>query len=66
MRGAFFIIILITMLIVGILVIKDYHSPSSTDSDQTKKVYIEKTEEAVKTANKATNRIKQAAESLND
>ncbi|MCK5097062.1 MAG: hypothetical protein KAR45_03125 [Desulfobacteraceae bacterium] len=66
MRGALIIIVLITMLIVGILVIKDYHTASSTNSKETKKVYIDKTKQAVKAAEQATNRIKQAAENLND
>ena len=66
MRGALFIIILITMLIVGMLVIKDYHTTSSTNSEKTKKVYIDKTKQAVKTAEQATDKIKQAAVELND
>ena len=70
MRGALLIIILITMLVVGMLVIKDYHTASSTNSstnfEKTKKAYIDKTKQAVKTAEQTTDTIKQAAKNLNN
>ncbi len=66
MRGALFIVVLIAMLIVGILVIKDYNAGPSGNTRQTKKVYVDKAEQAAKTANKVTNKtvniIKQTAE----
>ena len=56
MRGAFIIIILIAMLIVGILVIKDMKTESVDGLN--KKEVIEKAEKTAKEAEKAMDRVK--------
>jgi len=56
MRGAFIIITLIAMLIVGILVIKDMKTESVDGLD--KKEVIKKAERTAKEAEKALDRVK--------
>lgn len=56
MRGALLVVVAITLLIVGILVIKNMQ-PSSTD-DLSKKEIIEKAEKTAENAEKAINKIK--------
>lgn len=57
MKGALIIIILITLLIIGILMIKNYNSGVTKDS-VIKKEAIEMTKEIAEKANKATQKIK--------
>jgi uncharacterized protein (UPF0333 family) len=57
MRGAFIIIIMITLLIVGILVIKNY-STGVIEDTATKREAINMSKEAAEKANKATQKIK--------
>jgi hypothetical protein len=66
MRGISIIILLITMLIVGMLVIKNYHSIPAIETEKTQKVYIEKTNKAVKSAKESTNKVKKTVENLNN
>jgi len=64
MRGAFIIITLIAMLIVGILVIKDMKTESVDGLN--KKEVIEKAEKAAKTAEKSLDRIKDLTKKATD
>ncbi len=64
MRGAFIIVTVVTLLIVGILVIKNYNSgPSGT---ATKREAIEKGKEAAEKANKAMQKIKDTNKKLTE
>lgn len=56
MRGAFIIITLIAMLIVGILVIKEMQTESADGLN--KKEVIEKAEKTVKEAEKSMDKVK--------
>ena len=57
MKGAFIIIIMITLLIVGTLVIKNYNTGATKDT-ATKKEAIDMSKEAAEKANKAAQKIK--------
>ena len=57
MKGAFIIIIMITLLIVGILVIKNYNT-GFTEGTATKREAIDMSKEAAKKANEAAQKIK--------
>ena len=57
MKGAFIIVIVITLLIVGILVIKEYNT-GVTEDTATKKEAIDMSKEAAEQANKAAQKIK--------
>ncbi len=52
MKGAFIIVIVITMLIVGIMVIKNYNT-GVTEDTATKREAIDMSKEAAEKANKA-------------
>jgi len=54
------------MLIVGMLVIKNYHSTPAIGTGESQKVYIEKTKKAVNSVEKSTSKIKKDIESLNN
>ncbi len=56
MKGAFIIIIMITLLIVGILVIKNYNT--GVDDTATKREAIDISKEAAEKANEAAQKIK--------
>ncbi len=62
MRGAFFIVILIAMLIVGILVVKDMKTETVDGVERSKAV--EKAEDAAKQAEEAMDRIKETAKNI--
>ncbi len=66
MRGVSIIILLIVMLIIGMLVIKNYHSTSAIETEDSQKVYIEKTKKAVNSLEESTNKIKKTVENLNN
>ena len=57
MKGAFIIIIMITLLIVGILVIKNYNT-GFTEDTATKREAIDMSKDAAEKANEATQKIK--------
>jgi len=57
MRGAFIIIVVITLLIVGILVLKNYNTGVTKDT-ATKREAIDMSKEAAEKANKAAQKIK--------
>jgi len=57
MKGAFIIVIVITLLIVGILVIKNYNTVVTEDT-ATKREAIDMSKEAAEKANKAVQKIK--------
>ncbi|MBW2563914.1 MAG: hypothetical protein JRE29_07760 [Deltaproteobacteria bacterium] len=57
MRGLFIIITAITLLIVGILVIKNYNT-GVTEDTATKREAIDMSKEAAEKANKAAQKIK--------
>ena len=57
MKGAFIIVIMITLLIVGILVIKNYNTGVTADT-ATKREAIDMSKEAVEKANRAAQKIK--------
>ncbi len=61
MRGVFFIVILIAMLIVGILTIKDMKT--ETDGVAREKA-VEKAEDATKQAEEAMERIKKTVKNI--
>ncbi len=62
MRGAFFIVILIAMLIVGILTIKDMKT--ETEEGVTREKSVEKAEEAARQVEEAMDRIKKSAKNV--
>jgi len=62
MRGSFFIVILIAMLIVGILTIKNMKT--ETADGVTREKAVEKAEEAAKQAEEAMDRIKDSAKNI--
>jgi len=62
MRGAFFIVILIAMLIVGILVVKDMKTETVDGVERSKA--IEKAEDAAKQAEEAMDQIKKSAKNI--
>ncbi len=57
MRGAFIFVIVITLLIFGILVIKNYNTGVTVDT-ATKREAIDMSKEAAEEANKAAQKIK--------
>lgn len=57
MKGVFIIVIMITLLIVGILVIKNYNTGVTKDT-ATKREAIDMSKEAAEKANKAAQKIK--------
>ena len=57
MKGAFIIITVITLLIIGILVIKNY-STGVTEDTATRREAIDMSKEAAEKANKAVQKIK--------
>lgn len=57
MKGAFIIIIMITLLIVGILVIKNYNTGVAEDT-AIKREAIDMSKDAAEKANEATQKIK--------
>ena len=57
MRGAFIIIIMITLLIVGILVIKNYNTGVTEDTAK-KREAIDMSKDAAEKANEAAQKIK--------
>ena len=57
MKGAFIILTVITLLIVGILVIKNYNTGVTVDT-ATKREAIDMTKDAAEKANKADQKIK--------
>ena len=57
MRGAFIFVIVITLLIFGILVIKNYNTGVTVDT-ATKREAIDMSKEAAKEANKAAQKFK--------
>jgi len=62
MRGAFFIVILIAMLIVGILTIKNMKTETVDGVERSKAT--EKAEEAAKQAEEAMDRIKETVKKI--
>jgi len=56
MKGAFIIVIAITLLIVGILVVKNYNT-GVTEGTATKREAIDMSKEAAEKANKAGQKI---------
>ena len=56
MKGAFIIVIVITLLIVGILVIKNYNT-DVTEGTATKREAIDMSKEAAEKANKAVQKV---------
>ena len=66
MKGVSIIILLIVMLIVGMLVVKNYRSTPAIETEESQKVYIEKTKKAVNSVEKSTSKIKQTVENLNN
>ena len=56
MKGVFIIVIVITLLIVGILVIKNYNT-GVTEDTATKREAIDMSKEAAEKANKAAKKI---------
>ncbi len=57
MKGAFIIVIVITLLIVGIVVIKNYNT-GVTEDTTTKREAIDMSKEAAEKANRADKKIK--------
>ena len=57
MRGSFIFVIVITLLIFGILVIKNYNTGVTVDT-ATKREAIDMSKEAAEEANKAAQKIK--------
>jgi len=57
MKGAFIIVIAITLLIVGILVVKNYNT-GVIEGTATKREAIDMSKEAAEKANKAAQKIK--------
>jgi len=64
MRGIFIIVIVITLLIVGILVIKNYNT-GVTEDTATKREAIDMSKEAAEKANKGVQKIKDINKQLN-
>ena len=64
MRGAFFIVILIAMLIVGILTIKNMESETSKGVNRTES--IQKAKNTAKVAEDATKKIRETAKQTNN
>ena len=64
MRGAFFIVILLTMLIVGYLVIKDMQTGPTEGT--TKKEMVEQAEKAKEAVDDAMDKIKDTTKRLED
>ncbi|MCD6584144.1 MAG: hypothetical protein J7K96_00100 [Desulfobacteraceae bacterium] len=62
MKGAFFIVILIAMLIVGILTIKDMKT--ETVDGTTREKSVEKAEEAAQQVEEAMKRIKDSTKNI--
>jgi hypothetical protein len=62
MKGAFFIIILIALLIVGILVMKDMDT--ETADGVKRREAVEKAEAAAAEAEKAMDRVKESAKNI--
>ena len=62
MKGAFFIVILVAMLIVGILTMKDMNTETVDGVERSKAT--EKAEEAAKQAEEAMDRIKKSAKNI--
>ncbi|MDA3895971.1 MAG: hypothetical protein PF482_07480 [Desulfobacteraceae bacterium] len=62
MRGAFFVVILIAMLIVGILTMKDMNSETVDGVERSKAT--EKAEEVARQAEEAMDRIKNANKNI--
>ncbi|MBC2714003.1 MAG: hypothetical protein HF978_01730 [Desulfobacteraceae bacterium] len=62
MRGAFFVVILIAMLIVSMLVIKNMKTETVDGVDREKAV--ERAEDAAKQAEEAMDRIKETAKQI--
>ena len=62
MRGVFFVVILIAMLIVGILTMKDMNSETVDGVEQSKAT--EKAEEAANQVEEAMERIKKTAKNI--
>jgi len=64
MKGIFIIVIVITLLIVGILVIKNFNTGATADT-ATKREAIDKSKEAAEKANKGVQKIKNINKQLN-
>lgn len=62
MKGAFYIVILIALLIVGILTIKDMKTETADGVSREKAV--ERAEDAAKQAEEAMDRIKKSAKNI--
>lgn len=62
MKGAFFIVILVAMLIVGILTMKDMNTETVDGIERSKAT--EKAEEAAKQAEEAMDRINKSAKNI--
>jgi hypothetical protein len=62
MKGAFFIVILVALLIVGILVMKDMDT--ETADGVKRREAVEKAEDAAAAAEKAMERVKDAAKNV--
>jgi Tfp pilus assembly protein PilX len=62
MKGAFFVVILIAMLIVGILTMKDMNTETVDGVERSKAT--EKAEDAAKQAEEATDRIKESLKNI--
>lgn len=62
MRGAFFVVVLIAMLIVGILVVKDMKTETVDGVERDKTV--EKAQETARHAEEAMDRIKETAKNI--
>jgi uncharacterized protein (UPF0333 family) len=62
MKGAFFVVILIAMLIVGILVVKDMKTETVDGVERSKAT--EKAEAAAKQAEEAMDKIKKTAKNI--
>ena len=65
MKGVFIIVIMITLLIVGILVIKNYNTGVTKDT-ATKREAIDMSKEAAEKANKAAQKIKDINKQLTE
>ncbi len=64
MRGAFFIIVLIAMLIAGILTIKNMKSETSEGVNKTET--IQKAKDTAKIADEVTKKLRETAKQAND
>jgi len=62
MRGAFFVVILVAMLIVGILVVKDMKTETVDGVERSKAT--EKAEDAARQAEEAMDRIKKTVKNI--